>query len=100
MSGTQMVPASGNYYMGNKNLKASGVQLQYTKEQIEEYVRCAKDPVYFIEHYCKVVSLDKGVVPFVPRPYQKRIIEAVHHNRFTIAMLFRQAGRQICPFIQ
>ena len=84
---------NNQYYMGNPNLKAVGVQIEYTKDQIEEYVKCAKDPIYFIENYCKVVSLDKGIVPFILRPYQKRIIEAVHNNRFTIAMLFRQSGK-------
>ena len=79
--------------MGNPHLTAAGVNIEHTKEQIEEYDKCAKDPIYFIENYCKVVSLDKGIVPFILRPYQKRIIEAVHNNRFTIAMLFRQSGK-------
>lgn len=84
---------NNQYYMGNKNLKATGVQIEYTAEQIQEYVKCSQDPIYFIENYCKVVSLDKGIVPFILRPYQKRIIDAVHNNRFTIAMLFRQSGK-------
>lgn len=82
-------------FMGNPNVKASGVQVAYTQEQIEEYVKCANDPCYFIENYVKVVSLDHGIVPFRLRPYQKRIIDAVHNNRFTISMLFRQSGKAL-----
>lgn len=81
------------FYNGNKNLKSTGVQIEFTAEQIQEYVKCASDPCYFIENYCKVVSLDKGIVPFHLRPYQERIINTVNNNRFTIAMLFRQSGK-------
>ena len=80
-------------FQGNKNVKAGGTKTSYTREQIVEYAKCADDPCYFIENYVKVISLDAGVVPFKLRPYQRRIIEAVHHNRFTLAMLFRQSGK-------
>lgn len=78
---------------GNPNVKNVGVQIQFTAEQIKEYVKCAKNPIYFIESYCKVVSLDNGIVPFKMYDYQKRIVNTVHNNRFTIAKLFRQSGK-------
>ena len=37
-------------YLGNSNLKASGVPLNFTKDEIEEYLKCADDPIYFIEN--------------------------------------------------
>lgn len=80
-------------FQGNKNVKAGGTKTSYTREQIVEYAKCAEDPCYFIENYVKVISLDAGVVPFKLRPYQRRIVETVHDNRFTIAMLFRQSGK-------
>ena len=82
-------------FMGNPNVKSSGVVTEFTKERLTEYIKCSDDPCYFIENYCKVVSLDDGIVPFILRPYQKRIIEAVHNNRFTISMLFRQSGKAL-----
>lgn len=82
-------------FMGNPNVKASGIATKFSKEQVMEYIKCSEDPCYFIEKYCKVVSLDDGIVPFALRPYQKRIIEAVHNNRFTISMLFRQSGKAL-----
>ena len=51
-------------YLGNANLKAAGVPLNFTKDQIEEYLKCASDPIYFIETYCKIVTLDYGLQPF------------------------------------
>lgn len=78
---------------GNPNVKSVGVEIQYTPEQIKEYVKCARNPVYFIESYCKVVSLDRGIVPFKMFDYQKRIVDTVHNHRFTIGKLFRQSGK-------
>lgn len=78
---------------GNPNVKSVGVEISYTPEQIKEFVKCAKNPIYFIETYGKVVSLDRGIVPFKMYEYQKRIVNTVHNNRFTIAKLFRQSGK-------
>lgn len=80
-------------YLGNANLKAAGVDIEFTKEQIEEYVKCAKDPIYFIKNYVKVVSLDKGLIPFGLYDYQEKLVNIIHENRFAIAKLPRQSGK-------
>ena len=80
-------------YNRNPNLKAAGVKVPFTQEQVHEYIRCSKDPEYFIENYAKIVSLDNGVVSFIPFVYQRRIIDAIHNNKNTIGKLFRQAGK-------
>ena len=80
-------------YLGNINLKAANVETEYTKEQIEEYAKCAADPMYFIETYINIVSLDEGLVPFKPYDYQKNMIETIHRDRFVIAKLPRQSGK-------
>lgn len=80
-------------YNNNRNLKAAGVPVQYTQWEIQEYVKCAQDPIYFIETYAKIISLDKGIVPFKLYPYQKRIINAFHNNRKIIAKVGRQLGK-------
>ena len=80
-------------YLGNPNLKAAGVELDYTEEQVKEYIKCSQDPSYFIKKYIKVVSLDEGLVPFELYDYQENIIETVHNNRFVIAKLPRQSGK-------
>lgn len=80
-------------YLGNSNLKAAGVNVNFSPEQIEEYIKCAQDPLYFIKNYVKIVSLDKGLVPFEPYDYQENMIRTIHENRFVIGKLPRQTGK-------
>jgi hypothetical protein len=80
-------------YLGNKNLKAAGTDVEFTKEQVEEYLKCAKDPVYFIKNYVRIVSLDEGLVPFEMYDFQEDMVKKIHDNRFVIAKLPRQTGK-------
>ena len=66
--------SKSNKYLGNSNLKAAGVKINFSPEQIEEYVKCSQDPLYFIRNYVKIVSLDKGLVPFEPYDFQEDMI--------------------------
>ena len=80
-------------YLGNPNLKKANVQQQWTKEQVEEFSLCMKDPIYFIKSYIKIVSLDEGLVPFDLYDFQKEMVGTFHSNRFTICKLPRQSGK-------
>jgi len=80
-------------YLGNQNLKAAGVSVPFTEEQVQEYLKCSQDPVYFIKKYIKIVSLDEGLVPFELWDFQEEIVDKVHNNRFVIAKLPRQTGK-------
>ena len=80
-------------YLGNSNLKAAGVEVPFTEENVKEFKKCAEDPIYFIKNYVKIVSLDKGLVPFELYDFQEDIVEKVHDNRFVIAKLPRQSGK-------
>jgi hypothetical protein len=80
-------------YLGNPNLKPVGVQQQFTPEQVQEYIKCANDPVYFVEKYVKIVAVDKGLVPFEMYDFQKDLITKLHANRFVIGKLPRQVGK-------
>ena len=53
-----------NIYLGNPNLKKANTQIEFTKEQIQEYLKCKEDPVYFAQNYVKIVTLDHGLQPF------------------------------------
>ena len=79
-------------YKGSPNLKAANVQIQFTPEQIEEWLKCKDDPVYFTKNYIKIVSLDEGLVPFKMWDFQENMIRRFHENRFNIAKLPRQTG--------
>lgn len=80
-------------YLGNASLKAVGVELEYTEDQIQEYIKCAKDPIYFIETYCKIVTLDHGLQPFKLYECQKNKVNVIHSNRKVILMEGRQQGK-------
>lgn len=82
-------------YNGQLNLKASGVQISFTSEQVDEWIKCSKDPIYFIKKYVKVIHVDRGTVPFELYPYQERLILAYHNNRKVIALAPRQYGKTI-----
>ena len=80
-------------YLGNPNLKKANIAQSFTKEEIQEYLKCADDPVYFIREYIKIVSLDEGVIPFTMYDFQAEMVEKFHDNRFNIAKLPRQSGK-------
>jgi len=80
-------------YLGNPNLKKVNTPVEFTKENIKEYKKCEKDPIYFMMNYVQVVSLDEGLVPFKMWDFQKHIVRTIHDNRFTICKLPRQSGK-------
>ena len=80
-------------YKGSPNLKAANVEMSFTPEQVQEWIKCADDPVYFTRNYIKIVSLDEGLVPFKMWDFQEDMINRFHANRFNIAKLPRQTGK-------
>lgn len=80
-------------YLGNKNLKRSDVKVEFTKEEIQEYIKCARDPLYFIENYVKIVNVDRGLISFLPYNFQKDIIRLANTERFVICKMPRQCGK-------
>ena len=88
-------PNQNESYLGNINVKRDGVQHNFTEEEIKEYVKCGKDPVYFCKKYLKVISLDEGLVPFTLYPYQEKMFDHFNNNRFSIVLACRQSGKSI-----
>ena len=80
-------------YLGNPNLKRKGVQVDFTAEQIDEYIKCADDPIYFIKNYIKIVHVDHGLVDFQLWDFQEEMIQKFHDNRFVICKMPRQTGK-------
>ena len=88
--------ASGtDAYKANPLLKQRGVQIDFTREQVKEVIKCSQDPEYFLERYIKVISLDDGIVPFIPYPFQRKLIDSFHNHRFSICKLPRQSGKSV-----
>ena len=80
-------------YRDNPLLKKAGVKIKYTQEQVEEFLKCSRDPVYFAENYIKIVNVDRGLMPFEMWPFQKDMIRLFHDNRFVITKCPRQVGK-------
>ncbi len=80
-------------YLGNTLLKKAAVQHNYTKKEIEEYIRCRDDIVYFLENHAKIVHVDEGLIPFSLYPFQKDLINTITDNRNVIVKTGRQVGK-------
>jgi hypothetical protein len=77
----------------NPKIKKTNLKEEYSSEQIQEYVKCSKDPIYFIENYYKIISLDSGLIPLSLRGYQKDLVLSLWENRFSIILAARQAAK-------
>ena len=80
-------------YLGNSNLKKVGVDISFTEEQAQEFIKCAHDPVYFIKTYVKIVNVDLGLIPFNMWDFQEEMVRDFHANRFSICKMPRQVGK-------
>jgi len=66
---------------------------QLTKSEItKEILKCGKDPVYFINNYCKISHPMKGLIPFRLYDYQDSLIQDFNDYRFNIILKARQLG--------
>ena len=88
-------PAIYKSYRGNSLLKGVGEQIAWTQPLVQEYIKCSKDPIYFIENYVKIVHLDRGLVPFKMYDYQKEIVRNAYEGRFLIVATSRQVGKAL-----
>ena len=80
-------------YLGNPNLKKANTSIEFTEENIIEFLKCKEDPVYFANNYIKIVSLDEGLTQFHPYDFQEKLIHNFHNNRFNICKMPRQTGK-------
>ena len=80
-------------YLGNPNLKKANTAIEFSQEEILEFMKCKEDPVYFANNYIKIVSLDEGLTQFHPYHFQEKLINNFHENRFNICKMPRQTGK-------
>ena len=80
-------------YNGNVNLKRKGTPIEFSQDMVTEFLKCAKDPIYFSEKYIQIVHVDHGLIPIKMYDYQKEIAEAITHNRRVTVNTSRQAGK-------
>jgi hypothetical protein len=85
--------SSQNVYLGNPLLKKANTPIEFSEDQILEFVKCKNDPVYFAKNYIKIVTLDHGLQQFKPYNFQENLINNFHNNRFNICKMPRQTGK-------
>jgi hypothetical protein len=88
-----LIPTVDRGYNGNPLLKKSRKKIAWTQEQVQEWLKCAQDPIYFAEKYIKIVHVDRGFIPIKLYTYQKEIIEKITNNRRVTVVTSRQAGK-------
>src|SRR5210317_1483730 len=80
-------------YLGNENLKRKGTNIEWTEDKVQEFIKCAQDPIYFAEKYIQIVHVDHGLIPIQMYDYQKEIVEKITNNRRVTVVTSRQAGK-------
>jgi len=80
-------------YRDNILLKKVGVKVEYTEEQVAEYIKCSKDPIYFAKNYIKIVNVDEGLINFKMWKFQEQMLKLFANNRFVITKCPRQVGK-------
>ena len=85
--------AEQDVYLGNPNLKKANTPVEFNAKQVQEFIKCKKDPIYFARNYIKIVSLDEGLVHFKMWDFQEELIKNFHENRFNICKMPRQTGK-------
>lgn len=67
-------------------------QDQIKKVITQEYVKCAKDPVYFMKKYCYIQHPTRGRILFNLYPFQEKVLQLYKDNQYAITLKSRQLG--------
>lgn len=88
------VPREMNpWWTGEVGVRKAGLSFSMTKEEMEEYWKCAVDIHHFAEKYCKIKTEDGSIKNISLRDYQKDILDLYDENRFSILCASRQIGK-------
>jgi len=80
-------------YQNNPNLPNEQCRHAFTQHELDEYLKCADDPVYFARKYIRIINVDRGLIPFDMWDFQENMLRTFHANRFSICKLPRQVGK-------
>lgn len=86
-------PPDNAYFQRNRQLRNENIEYPYTLEQLIEIKKCEEDIIYFVKNYCKIVSLDDGLINFKLYDFQEEMIKLMHENNRVVSKLPRQAGK-------
>lgn len=80
------------FYENNTKLLKGDLVFQRTPEEIEEWLKCKNDILYFVENYCKLMT-PEGIKNIKLRDYQKKYLKHLEDNRLSIYLACRQCGK-------
>lgn len=86
---------SSRGYLGNVELKGKGVDISWTPAMVDEFMKCANDPIYFSQNYIKIVHVDRGLIPIDLYDYQREILSTIFKERRMAVCTSRQAGKAL-----
>ena len=86
------LPLKTNPFCGtNTLLLKPDLVYKRTAEEVEDVMRCMKDPIYFATK-CSLMT-PEGLQPVKMRDYQEEYLGHLRDNRFNIMLACRQAGK-------
>lgn len=62
------------------------------RSQVQEIIKCGKDPNYFFKNYLKIQHPVRGLIPFDTFPFQDDCVDQFNEHRFNIVLKSRQLG--------
>lgn len=58
----------------------------------QEYIKCAKDPAYFMRKYCHIQHPTRGRILFNLYPFQEKVLHLFRDHQYLITLKSRQLG--------
>ena len=58
----------------------------------QEYIKCAKDPAYFMRKYCYIQHPTRGRILFALYPFQEKVLHLFRDNQYLVTLKSRQLG--------
>lgn len=80
------------FYENNTKLLKGDLVFDRTQEEIQEWLRCKNDIIYFVEKYCKLMT-PEGIKNVKLRSYQVNYLRHLMDHRLSIYLACRQCGK-------
>lgn len=74
-------------------LKPPYVPTEFKTNELQEFIKCAQDPIYFMVNYVYIQHPTKGKIRFDAYDFQKDLVNTYNDFRNVIAMIPRQSGK-------
>ena len=80
------------FYEYNTKLLKGDLVFERTDDEIQEWLKCKNDIIYFVEKYCQLMT-PEGIKHVKLREYQKNYLRHLEKHRLSIYLACRQCGK-------